>query len=563
MEYKKRGSFDNLTTLLDNRMKNLNIGIREIKNLKEAAAIIKNAIDNNRHIHIVGDYDVDGICATAIMVKGIQWMISAQKSMSTLAHRLPRRQSEGYGLSPKIVDEIPENALLLTVDNGIVAFDAIEKAKAKKMTVIVTDHHLRSDSGELPNADLIIDPNAIPGQCEFTGYCGAGLALKLMTELLGQKHPLSQELSVLAATATIADVVPLRDENFLIASFFRMASVNYGLNALIQLFGIEELTEKDFGYKICPALNAAGRLLDDGAEKSLSCLLATNPETAMGIATALFSLNEERKDNTENSVMEAERIIKEQALYGDNPLCICGDFHEGLIGIIAGKMAEKYSVPTFVFTPTKTLAEDGTPILKGSGRTAGDNNLKVILDACKDVLSKYGGHSAAAGVSLPESKLSAFQQKAAEFCQPMDTTEVIEYDLEMDCNNLEDHIRAAYTQLSTCAPYGEGNAEVVFLIENVQLLPRGGKTYKLMGKNEQHLKLFGAGVDFVAFDLADTFFASNQPSRIDLIGMVSMNFYKGESIPQIEVLHFRPVKKKEIKSKARDLLASRAKERSL
>lgn len=561
MRYEKKSSYSDVESLMRDRLHYLDPAINVIKNIDKAAELIREAIKENRHIHIVGDYDVDGICGTAIAYKGLVAYAEKMKSSSTITPRLPRRQTEGYGLSVKIVEEIPEGSLLLTVDNGIVAFDAIKLAKKKKMTVIVTDHHLRSDSGELPKADVLIDPNAVTRQCSFTGYCGAGISLKLMVELDSDNVELNNELYVLASIATVADVVPLQNENFVIAQFLKQAEINKGLKSLIEIFDIVDINEKDCGFKICPALNAMGRLFDAGAEESMKLLLAETKSDAISFAQTLFETNEKRKLMTEESVLHAEEIIKMEGFENSNPLCILGEFHEGIIGIIAGRLAEKYKVPCFVFTSTENTTEDGDMIIKGSGRSYGDNNLKDILDNCKELLAKYGGHAAAAGVSMPLGNFDAFREMSSKFATATEDADVIFYDIELDAANLQEQVEKTLATLEICAPYGEANPEPVFLIRNVQLLPKDGKVYKLMGNHNQHIKMFGKNIDFVAFDLSDKFFEFEEPIKIDLVGMLGKNYFNDNIYYQIEVLDFMPAEKKEVAGGLLNKLAGRANER--
>lgn len=561
MRYEQRGSYNSLESLMRDRLHYLAPAINPIKGIDKAVELIRTAVAENRHIHIVGDYDVDGICGTAIAYKGLTAYISKVGSTSTVTPRLPRRQTEGYGLSVKIVEEIPENSLLLTVDNGIVAFDAIKLAKKKKMTVIITDHHLRAEDGELPKADVLIDPNAIARQSSFTGYCGAGISVKLMVALDPDNIELNNELYVLAAIATVADVVPIRDENFLIAQFLTQAELNKGLKKLIDLFDIVNITEGDCGFKICPALNAMGRLYDAGAEESMKLLLSDDTEEVQKLGETLFKTNEERKLMTEDSVVRAEEIIREHGYEGDNPLCILGDFHEGIVGIIAGRLAEKYKVPCFVFAPTEKTTEDGDVIIKGSGRSYGDNNLKQILDCCKELLGKYGGHAAAAGVSMPLENFDSFREESSMFAFATEDTDVIYYDIEVSSDKIREQAEKLYATQRLCAPYGEQNPEPVFLLRNVQLLPKDGKVYRLMGNHEQHIKLFGKDVDFVCFDLSKKYFDFEEPTKIDFVGKLGVNYFNDNEYYQFEVLDFMPSQKEEKGGSALSKLAARANER--
>lgn len=499
-----------------------------IDGLAEAASIIETFIANKETITIVGDYDVDGIAASAILKLTIQ----ALGGDPTV--RLPRRFSEGYGLSEKIVDEI-NDGLLITVDNGITAVDAIKAAKNKGLTVILTDHHLAAEDGILPEADILIDPNAIPGSATFNSYCGAGIAYKLASTLLGE-HKLMPKLLSLAAIATIADVMPLIKENRIIVKNGLKAMVTYqgrttGLGALLEACDMDKvITEKNIAFKIAPIINAAGRMNDDGANMSFE-LLSFNGRVADArvMAEQLNAINEERKICKEKGIAEIEQNIIDNCLFCDIPLCIYQpDLNEGLVGIYAGQFAEKYKVPCFVFTDS-----DEKGILKGSGRSYGGLHLKQLLDENADVLYKYGGHAEAAGVSVLKENFELMKERFQASVPEMtdDDNDVAYYDLELSVGNF----KQALSELAEMAPFGEGNPEIVFMIKDYPLTPRYGKFYKVMGSEEQHIKLFGKDSVAVGFDMKDKYQALGEPKTVKLMGMLSTNYFMGKSEVQVEL----------------------------
>lgn len=537
MIVRKRGSYKTVEEFLKQKIVEISPAVNKIDGIPKAAKLIKKSIEKGMDIWVVGDYDVDGISTAAIYKKGLTKYISDNGYTNKVTTRLPHRISEGYGLSEKIVAEIPGKTLLITGDNGIAALSAIEAAKKKKITVIVTDHHLPVESGELPNADIIIDPNAI-SQCDFTGYCGAGIALKLMVELLEDKD--CEELYSLAAVATIADVVPIKNENAVIAAFLPyVIDNNKGIRTLARKFGITTLDESSAGFQICPALNAAGRLFDAGAEDSLALILEEDEEKRKELAEYLFKTNQERKELTNAAVEDAVDFVETNGK--TNPLVVVGNYHEGIVGLVASELSERYRVPAFVLTPTEKTDENGNKIFKGSARTYGDNNVKEILDNCKELLLKYGGHKAAAGLSLPETNIDLFREKSAKYALKPPEENVIFYDVELPVSKSGKEIEDAYIKTRICAPYGEGNEPPVFLVKNIPIFnQKNGDEYLLMGNQEQHIKLSSKGFDLLGFDMAQKYIDFEKPKMIDAVGTLTINRFNGNIYYQMEMLTFRP-----------------------
>lgn len=432
-----------------------------IPNLKEAAELIKKFIDDYRSVHgqkmnvpitIVGDYDSDGINATAIMYWGLVTY------GVTPATRVPRRFSEGYGLSEKIIDEI-HNGLVITVDNGISAYSAIEKAKKKGLSVVVTDHHLApvDDNGQfiIPPADVVVDPHVTGA--EFSDYCGAAIAYRLVKELNPTKK--LSALLVLASIATVSDVMPLVGANrTLVQDGLKLINRNApmvppGLEALLNELKIEVVTEGDYGFSIGPIYNAAGRLYDNGADKVLRLLLGKRGDPRLSLrASMLVEINQQRKDLVKESMAIAEELMTKNPVV---PIVLYHEtFGEGIIGIIAGQLCEKHNCPVIVFTRSK---EKG--VLKGSGRSIPGYPLKSILDQIHEHILRYGGHAGAAGLSIEEGKLKDFTEAfvAAVGTLP-DHGDTVLYDLEL--NRLL--IPAVIEDVKRFAPYGEGNPQVRF-----------------------------------------------------------------------------------------------------
>ena len=372
-----------------------------IKNLKEAVALLLQ--HKQEPIHIIGDFDVDGISATLIMIYGL-FMAGL-----SFQYRLPHRFSEGYGLSEKIIDEI-QSGVVITVDNGISAHKAIKKAKEKGLTVIVTDHHqavTQEDEILLPEADIIVNPS-IEEESEFHSLCGAGIAYYFVKQLLGKDVI---ELLVMAAIATVADVVPLIGPNrALVKQGIEALNQGYGvpgLLSLLQVMNKEIINEDDFGFCIGPILNATGRLLDNGSEKTLSFLLmsSTNPKLEE-VTQKFIDMNGCRKMITKKAIQQAEEDYK-----GDRPIVIYNpNLGEGIIGLVAGQFSEKYQCPVICFTKTKH------GFLKGSGRSIPEIHLKNTLDKMQNLIVSYGGHAGAAGLSIKEENLDEFIKAFTQAC---------------------------------------------------------------------------------------------------------------------------------------------------
>lgn len=481
-------------------------------------------------ITIVGDYDADGITSTSILYLALR-----DFGCSNVKYRIPKRFSEGFGISEKIVEEI-ERGLVITVDNGIAQPDVIKKAKDKGLTVIVTDHHqplVVDGKVILPEADVVIDPNAIPGSADFNGYCGAGIAYKLAVEMNGKAASL-RYLS-LAGIGTVADVMTLREENYV---FVRTALKNLtsfggttvGAYALVSALNLtRHITSKDVGFKIGPCINAASRMSDDGA-KSVVELLTYNGsfESAIPLAETLISTNDRRKEAKKEGVRIAEKVISDECMYGDTPLIVnVPGVEHGIIGIIAGYLCEKYKVPAIV------VSEIGG-VLKGSARSCPGYNIKEMLDKCADTLVAYGGHEGAAGLTISKDGLDAFRNKIQSLDESINfVPESVEegyYDLEIPAKDIEKTI----AELEKYGPYGEGNPEIVFKVTGFSTVPQYGSFSKTMGDGSI-VKMFGKGMSALCFDAPDKLKNMKEPKKFTLYGVLSDNYFGGNVEHQVEV----------------------------
>jgi len=492
-----------------------------IVNLDKAAACVRDAISNGEPVTIIGDYDCDGITGAAILFLALEAMgVNARV-------RLPKRFSEGYGISTAMIEEIP-TGLLITVDNGITAVEALTLAKAKGLTVVVLDHHIAREDGVLPPADVLVDPHVLPGG-GFGGFCGAGLAYRLAAELLGGNQSKLEPLCALAALGTIADVVPLKDDNrHIVINGLRAINQEkapQGILSLVDQLNLFDVDEGDVSFNIAPILNAAGRMSDDGARLSFSLLTAIKGHS--GIADVLIKINEERKAAQLDGMNAVEEMIAADGLYGDPVLLVYSDgsggypiIPEGVAGILAGRLAERYQVPAFVLTKSEKPG-----VLKGSGRSYGCIDIKALLDKVSGLLEGHGGHPKAAGLSVRRENIETLrtfligQLNAQPSAMENDA---LLYDLEVNADELPELIE----NIQRFAPYGEGNARPVILVNGQRLYPRQRRFFTFMGSGGQHVKLYcGKKLSAVGFGLAQKYSDFGEPMNLDILGSVFVNKY--------------------------------------
>ncbi len=446
-----------------------------LRDAAKAAGILYDRIRRGKHIRIIGDYDIDGICSAYILFAGLS---HCGADVDTV---IPHRIHDGYGLNDHLIREAWEAGrdTIVTCDNGIAAKEQIAYARSLGMTVIVTDHHevpyeVLEDGSRmecLPEADAVIDPKQELCEYPFDGICGAVVAYKFLQVLFAcgnipDTAELMQELLAFAAVATVGDVMQLVDENRILVRYgLRQISrtSNFGLQALVTANGLQEkkLTAYHIGFVLGPCLNATGRL--DTADRAMRLFRTRDRAEAAVIAGELKELNESRKDMTLSGTEEAVRIIEEGGIKEDKVLVVyLPDCHESLAGIIAGRIRERYHKPVFVLT----LAEDG---VKGSGRSIEAYHMYDKMSECKELYTKYGGHKLAAGVSMPETNVEAFRSFLNEHCGL--TEEDFEEKIHIDVPMPMSYVTPEFVrQLSVLEPFGNGNPKPVFAQRNLRLL---------------------------------------------------------------------------------------------
>ena len=510
-----------------------NVAPESIEGLCGAAKAVRKAVDNRTPITICGDYDADGITSTAIL-----WLMLRHLGQRARV-RLPRRYSEGYGLSMKVVDEISEG-LLITVDNGISAIDQIAKAKEKGLTVVILDHHLPGEI--LPPVDVIVDPHIRPEKNGFVEYCGAGLAYKL-AQILSSDNTILLQLVALAAIGTVADVMPLFGDNRVIVreglSAIRENRIPAGLLSLISEAGLYTIDEDAIGFKIGPALNAAGRLVDNGAMLPLRLLITEDYCEARDLAGQLLLINKRRQALVKEGMRRAYEILEKDGLCECVPICIFDpELLSGIAGLVAGQLAEEYKVPAIVLAP-------GTKddLWKGSGRSYREVNLKKILDGAAEFLVSYGGHEGAAGLSIRPENFDALSSRLQQLLSDYEREDLstIYYDLEIESGD----IRGTIDELQKYAPYGQGNPKPILRMDHIFLLPREGAYFRTMGGEQEHIRLNGKEFSIIAFGRANEYMLMGQPREIDAIGFLNKTQYRGMERVEFEVAAFRNSEKQE------------------
>ena len=431
-----------------------------LTNMQKACERIWQAIDNGETIVVFGDYDVDGVTATALLYQHLKGMGATVKCM------LPSREGDGYGLSRNAIQSIHDKGyqLIVTVDNGISAVEEAEFAAELGIDLIITDHHLPPET--LPKAVAVVDPRRLDDTSPFKGLCGAGVAFKLCAALDGcPPEEMLDYCGDLAAVGTVADVMPLTGENrTLVKSGLRQLqnTDRPGLEALLEEVGLagRPITAENISYAIAPRINAAGRM--DSAVTALQLVLCEDPDRAEELAHKLNEINVKRQE-TELEIFKAAQVLLEQQpeRLEDRVMLLWGrDWHPGVIGIVASRLVERTGRPVIVVT----VDEHGE--CKGSGRSVPGFNLHACIGSCADLLIRYGGHAMAAGLSVREENLPELRRRLNEWAArecPVLHTAPLECDLPIHLDRVTvDSVR----RIDALAPFGAENPTPVFLLQS-------------------------------------------------------------------------------------------------
>ena len=482
----------------------------KMKDMERAVQILQKKITQKKKIRIIGDYDIDGVTATCILLKGLK------RLGANVDTYIPDRVKDGYGMHEQLIDKALEDGIdtILTCDNGIAAAAEIEYAKKEGLTVIVTDHHdipfRDTEDGRIwiiPKADAVVNPKQNDCLYPNKNICGAVVAWKLiwaLYESLGIDSDEIWDFLELAAIATVGDVMDLQGENRIIVKegLKKLSSTSFeGLKALICVNNLEgaEITAYHVGFVIGPCINASGRL--DTAARSLELLLADNMEDAMKLADDLYDLNQSRKAMTEQGKEQAIQSIEENNLGKDRVLVVyLPDCHESLAGIIAGRIREAYNKPVFVLTK-------GADGVKGSGRSIEAYSMYEELVKCSDLLTQFGGHPMAAGLSMEEKNVELFRRRLNDNCTltEQDLIPKIMIDVPMPISYLSKKLTE---QLKVLEPFGKGNSKPLFAQKNlravgIRVLGRNRNVAKMLLIDENGIKMdavyFGEAQEFVDF----------------------------------------------------------------
>ena len=502
-----------------------------------ADLIVRCALQWDMPVVIVGDYDADGVTATAILVKLLHHFGVSPRAI------IPRRFTNGYGITHSLVEGI-SHSLLITVDNGIAAVEPIQAAKAAGNVVLILDHHL--PQAEIPPADVIVDPHLHPERNGYEHYCGAGLAYKLAEYLCREessqeKKDLFFDLLVLACLGTLADVMPLTGDNRrLVMSGLAVINrdswyhqLSPGLKSVLDL-SPRPYTEDTIKFQTAPILNATGRLFDAGSASVLKALITTEPAAAAGYAAKMKAINQRRKDLVAQWLAAVEEAAAGQE---EAPILLvrCQGIPEGIVGIVAGKLSEAHQRPAFVFSDIASAPG----LLRGSGRTYGDFDLSPLIPVVTPFAESAGGHAGAAGITVSEGQYGPMGQAITQWAQdnrPPAADDTLYYDLDVT----EADLPAVLSVLKAHAPYGPGAEKPVLALRGLRLQTRGGQCYRLMGKGHEHLKLFGQVSDAVGFDLTAAYLDLGCPGTVDLLGVVEENQFLGKTSLQFQFHAIRP-----------------------
>ena len=501
-----------------------------LSGMDRALGRIYQAIQRGETVGVFGDFDVDGITGTAIVCEGLEAF-----GVPAVPY-LPHRSEEGHGLSDQAVEYLTGQgvSLIITVDCGVTSLEETDKARQTGVDVIITDHHVPGDA--LPAAAAIINPNVPGSRYPFSQLCGAGIAFKLIQGVF-QFHgqPLNPGMAELAALGTIADLVPVLDENrFLVQQGLEELKYTQrrGLQALYHAAGIapDTLDAETVAFQIAPRLNAAGRM--SHAEESLRLLITQSAGEAQELARRLEQLNGERRELTQLVFAEVCRRVEELAdlppiLWAEDP-----NMTPGIAGLVAGRLVEKFHRPAVALT----ALEGGR--LVASCRSVPQFNFIEALTACEDLFVRFGGHSQAAGFTVSGGRLPELRERLTALALgavgAQETTPALVVDAELGLAEMGPEL---LDWLSQMEPFGVGNARPKFLIKNAQVTES-----RLVGQRQQHLRLrvrqSGGDRKAIAFNQADKW--DPAMSHLDLVATVAVDSWNGVEETTLKVVDFRP-----------------------
>lgn len=495
-----------------------------MQDMNKAVAVIRDAISKGEEIVIFGDYDVDGVTATAILLTYLR------KQGIKASYYIPDRHGEGYGLNMTAVEQIAGHAkLLITVDCGITCPDEVARARELGMRVIVTDHHQLGPI--LPKCEAVLNP--LMGQYPFRRLCGAGVAFKLVQALGGMEA--IESLWELAAMATIADIVPLLDENRVIVTYGLRAMANTkrpGLIALMESSNVDaaNISASDIAFRMAPRINAGGRLAL--ASRGVELLTTRRLDVAREIAAELDQDNTKRRELEMEIYTQADQLVRESIDFRDErAIVVCGEgWNPGVIGLAASRLVEKYKWPTIL------LAQDGD-VCVGSARSIPGVDIHAAMATCRDLFIRFGGHAQAAGLTIEKKNVPAFRKRLTQAIFDQCPAEAFipteEYDLELELSEITEELVEAFSSMQ---PTGFGNPSPVFCLRGVHTTDA-----RSIGKDGAHLKMrLSSGTEMrnaIGFRMGDR--VQNMPEVIEAVITVSINQWQDKRSVQCEIRQFQ------------------------
>ncbi len=507
-----------------------------LPDMDKAAARINEAIEKKQRVCIYGDYDVDGVTSTVLL-----YLYLCSRGLEC-EYFIPERISEGYGLSLPVIEKMKDRVdLIITVDTGVTAVVEAQYAKSVGIDMVITDHH--SCREVLPEAVAVVNPHREDSKYPFLNLAGVGVVFKLLCALEGSTERILKLYSDIIAVGTVADVMPIIDENRRITGvgLKKLAETeNLGLLALMRRAGIvkygkrvKKITSATVGYVLAPRINAAGRIAC--ASRAVELLLTKDEREADAIAEELCEINKLRQ-TTEQKIYEQAVDMIENKCKDDRFLVLAYDgWHQGVIGVVASKIAEKYSRPCILFSLDGETA-------KGSGRSIKGFSLMDALSSCGDCLLEYGGHELAAGLSIERSNIDEFRKKINEYATPILGESDHTSPLEIECEvNFRDLGEKGIDEILRLEPFGLSNPQPVLVIRNVtvnDIVPLSqGKHVRFRISGVENGKSYS--LNAVNFGIPFDSFAYCDGDVCDIVFTVDMNEYMGSRVPQIFVKEMR------------------------
>jgi single-stranded-DNA-specific exonuclease len=520
--------------------------LSEFPDLGVSVELIKNAIAEGEQIAICGDYDADGMTSTALLLRALKHL------GAKVDYAIPSRMKDGYGINQRIVEEFATHGvgLILTVDNGISAYEPIARAVELGLSVIITDHHDLPD--KLPPADAILNPKLLPDSSPYKGLAGVGVAYILAiatAQSLGKLKGLTNQILELFTLGTIADLAPLVGVNRRWLKRGLRALPNselLGIQALMQVAGVDEaqkqLKPDDIGFRLGPRINAVGRIGDP--QMVIELLTTDEPGLALERAMQCEQINQKRRQLCEQIEKEAIALVESTPIpwQRDRVLVVVATgWHHGVIGIVASRLVERYGVPVFIGTyedeheQSESSASPTSLMIRGSARSIDEFNVFDALNYCSDLLAKFGGHRAAGGFSFLASNLEQIKQRLSEFAHKCLEVEHLKPLVKIDAQaSLEQINHQLYEQLESLQPWGIGNSPPVFWTPNVRVIEQ-----KAIGKSRSHLKLTlqDANSDFQIKALAWRWGEyCPLPEYLDIAYQLKENHWQGQTSIELELV---------------------------